>query len=170
MSKEKFDLEVRAEKGEGLIVRGESFDRGKTSKSNFENHKSNNLCRYCRKSGHINSECFKLKNKREKEEDNSHSHPHEPTKVIFVESDSDGDVLFATSTERGSVFYWIFYSGYTYHMRPHKDWFLIYDPVDSTVVHMGDNAQSNVTGIGTIKSRPMMVLSGLHRMFVTFLT
>jgi len=34
----------------------------------------------------------------EKEDDNS----HEPAEASFAESDSDGDVLFATSTERGS--------------------------------------------------------------------
>jgi len=36
-------------------------------------------------------------------------------------------------------------------MRPHKDWFSTYDPVDSTIVHMGNNAQCNVTGIGIVK-------------------
>ena len=67
LSKEKFDLEVSAEKGEGLSVRGESFDKGNTFKLKFERHKSNKSCRYCRKSGHLIFECFKLKNKREKE-------------------------------------------------------------------------------------------------------
>ena len=36
-------------------------------------------------------------------------------------------------------------------MSPHKDWFSTYDLVDSTVVHMGNNAQCKVTGIGTVK-------------------
>ena len=44
-----------------------------------------------------------MKNKRENEEDNSHSHPQEPAKATIVESDSDGNVLFATSTKRESV-------------------------------------------------------------------
>ena len=43
------------------------------------------------------------------------------------------------------------YSGCTYHMCPHKDWFSTYDPVDLTVVHMGNNAQYKVTEIGTVK-------------------
>ena len=36
-------------------------------------------------------------------------------------------------------------------MCPHKNWFLTYDSVDSIVVHMGNNAQYNVTGISTLK-------------------
>ena len=66
------------------------------------------------KVGHMIFECFKLKNERSKEEDNSHSHPHEPAKATFVESESDCEVLFATSN-------WILDSGFTYHMSPHKD-------------------------------------------------
>jgi len=75
----------------------------------------------------------------------------EPAETSFAESDSDGDVLFATSTERGSDSNWILDFGCTYHMYPYKDWFSTYDSVDSTVVHVGNNGQRNVTGIGTVK-------------------
>ena len=84
-----------------------------------------------------------------KEEDNS----REPAEPSFTESDSDGYILFATSTERGSDSDWILDSGCTYHMCPHKDWFSTYDPVDSTVIHMDINALCNVTGIGTVKTK-----------------
>ena len=60
-------------------------------------------------------------------------------------------MLFATSIERESDSDLIFDSGCTYHMCPHKDLFSTYDPIDSTIVHMANNAQYNVTGIGTIK-------------------
>jgi len=36
-------------------------------------------------------------------------------------------------------------------MCPHKDWFSTYDPIDSTVIHIGNNVQYKVTGIGTVK-------------------
>ena len=36
-------------------------------------------------------------------------------------------------------------------MCHHKDWFSTYDSVDSTVVHMDNDAQCNVTEIGTVK-------------------
>jgi len=61
LSKEKFNLEVCARKGEGLSVRGESFNKGSTSKSKFGRRKSNMSCHYCRKPRHVISECFKLK-------------------------------------------------------------------------------------------------------------
>lgn len=98
-----------------------------------------------------------------KEEDNS----HEPARVSFAESDSNGDILLATSTERGRASDWIFDSGCTYHKCPHNDWFSTYDPVNSTVVYMGNNAQYNVTGIGTVKIKTYV---GVYRMFVMFVT
>ena len=36
-------------------------------------------------------------------------------------------------------------------MCPHKDWFLTYDLVNSSVVHMDNNGKCTVVGIGTIK-------------------
>ena len=74
-----------------------------------------------------------------------------PAEAAFAESDSDADVWFATSTERGNDSEWILDSGCTYHMCPHNDWFSTYDPVDSIVVHMDNNAQCNVIGIDIVK-------------------
>ena len=42
-------------------------------------------------------------------------------------------------------------SGCTYHMCPHRDWFSTYEPLDSGVVLMGNNAQYSVVGIGTVQ-------------------
>ena len=45
LSKEKFDLKIHARKGEGLLVKGEFFDKVNNSKSKFERCKSNkNYC------------------------------------------------------------------------------------------------------------------------------
>ena len=67
LSKEKFDLEVHSEdKAEGLLIRGRSLDKWSTSKKKFRSksrgRNSSKTCRYCKKSGHIISECYKLKN------------------------------------------------------------------------------------------------------------
>lgn len=136
------------------------------NRSKPRNPHAGKTCNYCRKLGHIVANCWQLQNKREKEEDNS----HEPVETSFAESDSDCNILFSISTERGSDSDWILDFGCTYHMCPHKDWFSTYDSVDSTVVHMGNNAQCNVTRIVLLKSRPMIVLSGPCRMFITYLT
>ena len=37
------------------------------------------------------------------------------------------------------------------YISPHKDCFSTYDPIDSTVIHIGNNVQYKVTGIGTVK-------------------
>ena len=68
-----------------------------------------------------------LKNKRETKKIIHIHTPHEPAKANFVEFDSDGDFLFAISTERENVSDWILDSGCTYHICPHKDWFSTYD-------------------------------------------
>ena len=51
-------------------------------------------------------------------------------------------------------------------MCPHKDWFSIYDPVDSTIIHMDNNAQCKVTEIGTVKIKThdgiVRTLSNVH--------
>jgi len=58
--------------------------------------------------GYLIDECYSFKNKSETEGKKMQSHLHEPPKATFVESDSDGDVLFVNSTEKGSVFSCIF--------------------------------------------------------------
>ena len=42
-------------------------------------------------------------------------------------------------------------SGCTYHICPHRDWFSTYEPLDSSVVLIGNNAQCSVTGMGTVQ-------------------
>ena len=140
LSKEKFDLDIHADSAEGLVVRGKTTEKGNGNKSKnrskSKNPHASKTCNYCGKLDHIVANCWQLQKKKVKEEDNS----PDPAEASFAESDSDGDVLFVTSTERGSDFDWILDSGCTYHMCPHKDWFSIYDPVDSIVVHMGNDA------------------------------
>jgi len=102
LSKEKFDLDIHADSAEGLVVRGKTTEKGNDNMSKNRSKSKNShvekTSNYCGKLGHIVANCWQLQKKREKEEDNS----HKPAKISFAESDSDGDVLFATSTERES--------------------------------------------------------------------
>ncbi|KAH0765169.1 hypothetical protein KY285_001040 [Solanum tuberosum] len=144
LSKEKFDLDVHSEdKGEGLFVRGRSQDKGSTSKRKFRStskgHNFSKTCCYCKKPGHDISNFYKLKNKNEREETNK-----KMQKVVeagVVESDSEGDVLLAISDDKRNSSKWVFDTGSTYHMCPHKDWFVTYDKVECGVVLMGNDAQ-----------------------------
>jgi len=36
-------------------------------------------------------------------------------------------------------------------MRPHRDWFVTYEPVDTGIIHMGNNTECMVVKIGTIQ-------------------
>ena len=36
-------------------------------------------------------------------------------------------------------------------MRPHREWFSIYEPLDSSVVVMANDAQCNVVNISTVR-------------------
>ena len=71
------------------------------NRSKSKNPHAGKTCNYCDKLGYVVANCWQLQKKREKEEDNS----HEPAETSCAESDSDGDVLFATSTERMSDSY-----------------------------------------------------------------
>jgi len=150
LSKKKFDPDIHADSAEGLVVRDKTTEKGNGNRSENRSKPRNpyagKTCNYCDKLDHIVANCWQLQNKGEKEEDNR----HECIGASFAKSDFNGDVLFAISIERGSDSDWILDSRCTYHMCPHKDWFSTYDPVDSTVVYMGNNAQCNVTGIGTV--------------------
>ena len=46
---------------------------------------------------------------------------------------------------------WVLDSGCTFHMCPRRDWFVTYEPVDSGVVLMGNDAECKVAGIGTVQ-------------------
>ena len=81
-----------------LLVRGRTSEKDSTNRRNMKSkstrRKSNKLCKYCRKPGHLIVECYKLKNKKEKEEKNN-----QPTEASVVDSGSDGDALLVTTMD-----------------------------------------------------------------------
>ena len=138
-----------------IVVRGRTTEkRGngnkKKNRSKSRNPHSNKTYHYCNKLGHIQANCWKLKKRNGKEEKEKTA-----TADCAVDSESDGDVLLATSlatiSERGMDIDWVLDSGCTFHMCPHKDWFVTYETVDTGVVLMGNNAECKVAGIGTVQ-------------------
>ena len=70
--------------------------------------------------------------------------------VVQEDSDhSDGDMLSVLSATDRFTDDWILDSGCSYHMRPHKDWFVTYRSVNCGNVLMGNDASCKVVGIGT---------------------
>jgi len=76
LSKEKFDLNIHADSGEGLVVRGKIIQNGNgnmsKNRSKPRNPHADKTSNYYGKLGHIVANYWHLQNKREKDEDNSH--------------------------------------------------------------------------------------------------
>ncbi|KAG8492060.1 hypothetical protein CXB51_015686 [Gossypium anomalum] len=151
--------------GESLIARGRQDrnadnDRGRTqewnprSKSKGRSKSSNRgkTCNFCKKKGHIKSECYKLQNKIKREAANQKGkQPENSDEADVVEDYSDGELLVASVNDSKVSEEWILDSGYTFHMSPNRDWFTTYETVSEGVVLMGNNASCKIAGVGTIK-------------------
>ncbi|KAG8480907.1 hypothetical protein CXB51_025473 [Gossypium anomalum] len=158
--------------GEGLIVRGRQDrntddDRGRTQERNHRGKskgrsKSSNrgkTCNFCKKKGHIKSECYKLQNKIKREAANQKGkQPENSGEADVVEDYSDGELLVASVNDSKVSEEWILDSGCTFHMSPNRDWFTTYETVSEGVVLMGNNASykssqgSTVTGDAAVAS------------------
>ncbi|KAG8502779.1 hypothetical protein CXB51_000565 [Gossypium anomalum] len=125
--------------GEGLIVRGRQDrntddDRGRTQERNHRGKskgrsKSSNrgkTCNFCKKKGHIKSECYKLQNKIKREAANQKGkQPENSGEADVVEDYSDGELLVASVNDSKVM--------------------------SEGVVLMGNNASCKIAGVGTIK-------------------
>ncbi|KAG8498899.1 hypothetical protein CXB51_005256 [Gossypium anomalum] len=146
--------------GEGLIVRGRQDrnaddDRGRTQERNHRGKskgrsKSSNrgkTCNFCKKKGHIKSECYKLQNKIKREAANQKGkQPENSGEADVVEDYSDGELLVASVNDSKVSEEWILDSGYTFHMSPNRDWFTTYETVSEGVVLIGNNASCKIVG------------------------
>ncbi|KAG8490688.1 hypothetical protein CXB51_013811 [Gossypium anomalum] len=151
--------------GEGLIVRerqdrNADDDRGRTqernprgkSKGRSKSSNRGKTCNFCKKKGHIKSECYKLKNKIKREAANQKGkQPENFGEADVVEDYSDGELLVASVNDSKVSEEWILDSGCTFHMSPNRDWFTTYETVSEGVVLMGNNASCKIAGVGTIK-------------------
>ena len=60
-------------------------------------------------------------------------------------------ISLATTSGNGLGDDWVLDSSCTYHICPHRDWFVTYKPVDIGVVLMGNDAECKVAGIRTVQ-------------------
>ncbi|KAG8492401.1 hypothetical protein CXB51_009724 [Gossypium anomalum] len=150
---------------EGFIVRGRQDrnaddDRGRTkernprgkSKGRSKSSNRDKTYKFCKKKGHIKSECYKLQNKIKREATNQkEKQPENSGEADVVEDYSDGELLVASVNDFKVSEEWILYSGCTFHMSPNRDWFTTYETVSEGVVLMGNNCSCKIVGVGTIK-------------------
>ncbi|KAG8482828.1 hypothetical protein CXB51_024043 [Gossypium anomalum] len=125
--------------GDGLIIRGrqdrnadddhsriqERNPRGK-SKGRSKSSNTGKTCNFCKKKGHIKSECYKLQNKIKREAANQKGkQPENSGEADVVEDYSDGELLVASVNDSKVM--------------------------SEGVVLMGNNTSCKITGVGTIK-------------------
>ena len=70
---------------------------------------------------------------------------------MVADSDSDGDMLFVSSSANRLIDSWVLDLACSFHVTPHRDWFDTYKSVNCGFVLMGNDATCKVIGIGTIK-------------------
>ncbi|KAG8485819.1 hypothetical protein CXB51_019218 [Gossypium anomalum] len=134
--------------------RGRIHERNPRGKSKGRSKSSNRgkTCNFCKKKGHIKSECYKIQNKIKKEVANQKGkQPKNFSEVDVVEDYSDGELLVASVSDSEVSEEWILDSGCTFHMSTNWDWFTTYETVSEGVVLMGNNASCKIAGVGTIK-------------------
>nr|GFA25515.1 retrovirus-related Pol polyprotein from transposon TNT 1-94 [Tanacetum cinerariifolium] len=133
LSKQKYDDDVEPKSGEGMVARGRSSDRGETSNKNKKHRSqsrgkySNKSCKYCKKLGHIVSDCYKLKNKLEREgKGNNEKKPKKTAELATAKGDFDGDVYLDIDTKKSRDELIVDFCC-TFHMIPHRSWFTTYE-------------------------------------------
>jgi hypothetical protein len=139
-AKEKMKQMVSGEssnsQAEGLFVRGRIMERGSSSGSRGKSSngymgrsqsrgKSKKYCKYCKKSSHFISECYKLKNKEMKKDTlkPNGKTEDEGNASVAAESGSEGDVLVAFARCANIDDEWILNSACTFHICIHTEWF-----------------------------------------------
>ncbi|KAG8483097.1 hypothetical protein CXB51_022015 [Gossypium anomalum] len=151
--------------GESLIARGRQDqnadnDRRRTqernphgkSKGRSKSSNRGKTCKFCKKKGHIKSECYKLQNKIKREAANQKGkQPKNFGKADVVEDYSDGELLVSSVNDSKVSEEWILDSSCTFYMSPNRDWFTTYETVSEGVVLIGNNASCKIAGVGTIK-------------------
>ncbi|KAG8493469.1 hypothetical protein CXB51_010771 [Gossypium anomalum] len=134
--------------------RGRIQERNPRGKSKGRSKSSNRgkTCNFCKKKGHIKSECYKLQNKIKREIANQKGKQTENfDEADVVEDYSDGELLVASVNDSKVSEEWILDSGCTFHMSPNRDWFTTYEIVSEGVFLMKNNASCKIAGVGTIK-------------------
>ena len=127
----KDEREHRDESVEALIVRGRSQNKKWEIRGNvtLKSTLGKDECAFCHEEGHWKKNCPKLK-KKDKGKYMSDAY------VIERGCDSnDSEFCLVSHQTIAGLDEWIFYSGCTYHMCPHKEWFFKFEEVDGGVVY-----------------------------------
>ncbi|KAH9743695.1 hypothetical protein KPL70_003390 [Citrus sinensis] len=151
------DLKKRADgkdqiTGDGLVAKAKTEKKmykdkkNKNQKEKTDKMKKKRKCYFCQKEGHYIKDCFEKK-KLEKLQKES-SGKADIASVDEGESE-DADVLIAADKKSSGE--WILDSGCSFHMCPHKDFFVTFKSIDGGKVLLRNNLACKVAGIGSVR-------------------
>ena len=152
-SMSKFSETATPSQGEGLVVRGRKFEKkSNTSRRRSKSRHPDKTCNYCKKPGHIKSECYKLQNKlkREATGSNQPSTSDQPSTNVTHNS---GEILAIIDCESKLSREWILDSACSFHVFYNRESFCSFSSLSSGVVLMGNDSPCNVKGIGNVTFR-----------------
>lgn len=106
----------------------------------FEGQKETSTCNYCKKPGHLIKDCFTLKGKEQ------FLNRSNVVEVVTNQQDEIFNIVDVVGSEG-----WILDFGCSFHMCPHKEWFVDLKPMESGSVILGNDNTCCVKGIGSFR-------------------
>jgi hypothetical protein len=154
LSEEMRQKNMEGQSIDALFARGHSHERNR-SKSSSGRSKSKGrskslrkfvkVCWRCGKEGHYKKQCrSKVEKKKGFEES-----PSREEKT----SKEGGNVYLASSSTHANHEAWLFDSGASFHMIPHREWFCEYERYDGGNVFLGDDSTTRIIGRVKVKLR-----------------
>jgi len=136
----------KGSQGVGLVAeQRRSSDKTPMGNRSRSKSKHKNLtCYYCKKKGHIKTNCFILMNKQKGRGSVASE------KVNVAKDDDTYDVLYVVDNCFNDDNAWIIDSGTSQHMTPNRDWFETYEPSSGKVL-MENNHLRKVVDVGSVK-------------------
>ncbi|KAH9762947.1 hypothetical protein KPL70_001004 [Citrus sinensis] len=150
-------LKKRAD-GKDQITRDGLVAKAKTEKNMYKDKKNKNQkektdkmkkkrkCYFCQKEGHYIKDCFE---KKKLEKLQKESTGKADIASVDEGGSEDADVLIAADKKSSGE--WILDSGCSFHMCPHKDFFVTFKSIDGGKVLLGNNLACKVAGIGSVR-------------------
>ena len=140
---------------EGLVIRGRDPERKNgDSRGRSKSKNREKTCNYCKKKGHIKSECYKFQNKNKRAGGQEQGQPaNQQAEVNVIGGHDSGELLAVSDGESASSDDWILDSACTFHIFQHYHAFTSYTVVSHGTVVVGNGTPCKVQGIGNVQIR-----------------
>lgn len=139
---ESLNVKTKQQKGGKFKKFSQDFKKSRNQKDKESGEKETRRCHFCTKQGHLKKDCYAYKKKQ------AQKNP-KPDATEIIEKCEGAEVLNVIDTITGND--WILDSGCSFHMCPHKQWFMDLKHERLGSVLLGNDQVCSVEGIGSIK-------------------